>query len=236
MVRTLGAFPPAAGRDGRRPADAWKTGFARAAGSATLRPGAVGGQFPALGSLRAQAPTGRLVQSPHQPSQSAPRHGGRISPSRIGAKHSAGTFGKNDALSPQKPRARGRTTVTETRQCALPSSPSPLFWPSLPAKAPTLSAASSAPASRAAPPQPPAATWQPRPQPAAQPAWSATTSRRSSAATAEPGLTPSRSGAPRALHRDLQRRPEPPLRAAFARADQRPGARETKGQTCSTRS
>lgn len=236
MVTAMGVFPPMRPRLERVPADALTNVFDDTEASVNVCPGAVRGVFSASGSLRARSPSGRLDESPLQPSHRGFRHIGHNLPDHAEPR---GTDAEAPALPWQMPPRGGQESDTETRQCVPSSSPSRPALPLLPAKAPTSNAASSAPVSRAARLRRPAATWRARLRPVVWPAWSATTSRRSSAADLTPGFRAGQEGAPSLTASrpiSMRRRPEPALRAAFSVAQQRVEARKTKGQTCSTRS
>ncbi len=236
MVSAISVFPPLPGGLGQGAAYGCTNRFAARGRRVNLVPGAVGGVFSAPCSLRAHSPSGRPVVSPNQPPHLSLCLIGQCPPDRA---EGHGTLSYALALPCQMPQDCGQEPDTETRQCVPSSSPLPPVPPLLPAKAPTLSAARWVPALQAARPWRPAATWLARLRPAALPAWSATTSRRSSAADLTPGPRAGKEGAPSPTAPrpiSMQRRPKHRLRAAFVVAQQRPKARKTKGQTCSTRS
>ena len=68
MVTAMGVFPPMRPRLERVPADALTNVFDDTEASVNVCPGAVRGVFSASGSLRARSPSGRLDESPLQPS------------------------------------------------------------------------------------------------------------------------------------------------------------------------
>lgn len=236
MVGAISVFLPIPRSLGQGAAYGCTNRFAARGRRVNLVPGTVWGAFSAPCSLRAHSPSGRLDVSPNQPPHLSTCPIGQCPPDPA---ESHGTVYNALALPWQMPQESGQETDTESRQCVPLSSPLRPAPPLLPAKAPTSSAARWVPASRVARPWRPAATWRAPLRLAASPVWSATTSRRSSAADLTAGPRAGTEGAPSLTASrpiSMQRRPKHRLRAAFVVAQQRPKARKTKGLTCSTRS